>query len=84
MRNPAVRVNCVLPGPVMLPPDRPEAERAEAIAATLVKRRGDAGKRGPGGAILDRQRFRDRDLPAGRRRALYLCGMIDSNNSRAV
>jgi pteridine reductase len=39
-RNPRVRVNCVLPGPVMLPPDMPEAERREAIDATLVKREG--------------------------------------------
>ncbi len=40
MRNPRVRVNCVLPGPVMLPQDLPEAERREAIDATLVKREG--------------------------------------------
>jgi len=40
MRNPKVRVNCVMPGPVMLPPDLPEAERREAIEATLVKREG--------------------------------------------
>jgi pteridine reductase len=39
-RNPAVRVNCVLPGPVLLPPDLPEAERHQAIAATLVQREG--------------------------------------------
>ncbi len=39
-RNPAVRVNCILPGPVMLPPDLPAAERQHAIAATLVKREG--------------------------------------------
>jgi pteridine reductase len=39
-RNPKVRVNCVLPGPVMLPPDLPEAERSAAIAATLVQREG--------------------------------------------
>lgn len=39
-RNPAVRVNCILPGPVMLPPDLPKAERKEAIDATLVKREG--------------------------------------------
>jgi len=39
-RNPAVRVNCILPGPVMLPPDLPEAERRRAIEATLVKREG--------------------------------------------
>jgi pteridine reductase len=39
-RNPRVRVNCVLPGPVMLPPDLPEAERRQAINATLLKREG--------------------------------------------
>lgn len=39
-RNPKVRVNCILPGPVMLPPDLPEAERREAIEATLVQREG--------------------------------------------
>ncbi|HMP04370.1 MAG TPA: SDR family oxidoreductase [Gemmatales bacterium] len=39
-RNPAVRVNAVLPGPVMLPPDLDPKERAEAIQATLVKREG--------------------------------------------
>ncbi|HET6573808.1 MAG TPA: SDR family oxidoreductase [Fimbriiglobus sp.] len=39
-RNPRVRVNCVLPGPVMLPPDLPEAERRQAIDSTLVKREG--------------------------------------------
>jgi pteridine reductase len=39
-RNPRVRVNCVMPGPVMLPPDLPENERRQAINATLVKREG--------------------------------------------
>jgi pteridine reductase len=39
-RNPAVRVNCILPGPVLLPPDLPEAERRQAVEATLVKREG--------------------------------------------
>jgi pteridine reductase len=39
-RNPNVRVNAVLPGPVMLPPDLTPAERAEAIAGTLVRREG--------------------------------------------
>ena len=33
-------VNAVLPGPVMLPPDLPVAEKAASIAATLVKRKG--------------------------------------------
>lgn len=40
LRNPRVRVNAILPGPVMLPPDLPEAERQQAINATLVKREG--------------------------------------------
>jgi len=39
-RNPNVRVNCVLPGPVMLPPTLTEKEKREAVAATLVKREG--------------------------------------------
>ena len=39
-RNPKVRVNCILPGPVMLPPDLPEQERRASIAGTLVKREG--------------------------------------------
>lgn len=39
-RNPRVRVNCILPGPVLLPPDLPDAERHRAIEATLVKREG--------------------------------------------
>jgi pteridine reductase len=39
-RNPNVRVNAVLPGPVMLPPDLPAAEKAAAVAGTLVKREG--------------------------------------------
>jgi pteridine reductase len=39
-RNPRVRVNCILPGPVFLPPDLPAAERQQAIRGTLVKREG--------------------------------------------
>jgi pteridine reductase len=39
-RNPNVRVNAVLPGPVLLPPDMPEKEKLHAINATLVKREG--------------------------------------------
>jgi pteridine reductase len=39
-RNPNVRVNAVLPGPVMMPADLPEAERLASIAGTLVKREG--------------------------------------------
>jgi len=40
LRNPKVRVNAVLPGPVMLPPDLPDEEKRQAINATLVKREG--------------------------------------------
>jgi pteridine reductase len=39
-RNPRVRVNAVLPGPVMLPPDLSAQERDEAVRGTLVKREG--------------------------------------------
>jgi pteridine reductase len=39
-RNPRVRVNCILPGPVMMVPDLPEEERRQAIASTLVQREG--------------------------------------------
>jgi len=39
-RNPHVRVNAILPGPVMLPPHLPPAEREAAIAGTLVRREG--------------------------------------------
>lgn len=39
-RNPNVRVNAVLPGPVMLPAEMSATERAEVAAATLVKREG--------------------------------------------
>ena len=36
-RNPKVRVNCVLPGPVMLPPSADAEERDLLVASTLVK-----------------------------------------------
>src|SRR4029079_9128563 len=42
-RNPRVRVNCVLPGPVLFPPDMPAAERAGAIRSRLVQREGQPG-----------------------------------------
>jgi pteridine reductase len=38
--NPRVRVNAILPGPVMLPPDLSAEERAEAVAGTLLRREG--------------------------------------------
>jgi pteridine reductase len=39
-RNPAVRVNCILPGPVMAPADLSEHDVKGAIAGTLLKRLG--------------------------------------------
>lgn len=36
-RNPLVRVNCILPGPVMLPASMPAEERQRVAEATLVK-----------------------------------------------
>jgi pteridine reductase len=40
MRNPKVRVNCILPGPVLFQPDLPDEERRQAIRATLIQRPG--------------------------------------------
>jgi len=59
-RNPRVRVNAILPGPVMLPPDLPEAERAESINATLVKREGS-----PRNVVLAALHFIDNDFVTG-------------------
>lgn len=42
-RNPRVRVNAILPGPVMLPPDLPAAVREHSIQSTLVKHEGSPG-----------------------------------------
>lgn len=39
-RNPSIRVNAVLPGPVMIPHDLDENLRTQIIEATLVKREG--------------------------------------------
>jgi pteridine reductase len=39
-RNPRVRVNCIMPGPVMLPESLTAEEREQAVHATLVKREG--------------------------------------------
>jgi pteridine reductase len=40
---PRVRVNAVLPGPVLMPDDMREEERRRAIAGTLLERAGTAG-----------------------------------------
>lgn len=39
-RNPRVRVNAILPGPVLLPDDMSPSERAASIAGTLLQREG--------------------------------------------
>lgn len=39
-RNPAIRVNCILPGPVMVPEDLSEHEVKGAVAGTLLQRLG--------------------------------------------
>ena len=39
-RNPRVRVNCILPGPVLFQPDLPAAEVQQAVGATLLQRAG--------------------------------------------
>ncbi len=41
-RNQAIRVNCILPGPVMLPADVSDHDLRGAIAGTLLKRIGKA------------------------------------------
>src|SRR5688572_7212986 len=40
-RNPKVRVNAVLPGPVLLPPEVTEEEKGQIVAGTLVNREGE-------------------------------------------
>jgi pteridine reductase len=59
-RNPRVRVNCIMPGPVMLPPDLPEHEKRQAINATLVKREGS-----PRNIALAVLSFLDNDFVTG-------------------
>lgn len=59
-RNPRVRVNCILPGPVMLPPDLSAEERAQAINGTLVKREGS-----PANIVLAMLHFIDNDFVTG-------------------
>lgn len=39
-RNSNVRVNCILPGPVLFQPDLPHEERRRSVQATLIQREG--------------------------------------------
>jgi pteridine reductase len=59
-RNPRVRVNCILPGPVLLPPDLPEEEKRQAVRATLVQREGS-----PRHVALAVLHFLDNDFVTG-------------------
>ncbi len=74
-RNPKVRVNCILPGPVMLPADLPENERQRSIAGTLVKHEGS-----PQNVALAVLHFIDNDfvtgacLPVDGGRTIYAAG----------
>jgi pteridine reductase len=39
-RNPNIRVNAIMPGPVMMPSNLPEEEKVEAIRSTLLQKEG--------------------------------------------
>ncbi|MGE0606167.1 MAG: SDR family NAD(P)-dependent oxidoreductase [Pirellulales bacterium] len=69
-RNPAVRVNCIQPGPVMLPDDLPPEERRQAIDATLVRREGK-----PENVALAVLHFIDNDFLTG------VCLPVDGGRS---
>ncbi|MFO0846721.1 MAG: SDR family oxidoreductase [Gemmataceae bacterium] len=71
-RNPRVRVNSILPGPVMLPPDLPEGEKRQAIHATLVKREGSPANIAQAVvAFLDNDFVTGASLPVDGGRSIY-------------
>ena len=75
VRNPRVRVNCIEPGPVMLPPDLPAEERREAIAATLVQREGSPEHVARAVlALLDNDFITGVNLPVDGGRSIYAGG----------
>jgi pteridine reductase len=39
-RNPRVRVNCIMPGPVLFQPDLPQTEKQQSVRATLTQTAG--------------------------------------------
>lgn len=69
-RNPKVRVNCIHPGPVMLPPGTTEAERADLIDATLTRKVDD-----PESVAKAVQFFVDNDFVTG------VCLPVDGGRS---
>lgn len=56
-RNPSVRVNCIQPGPVMVPTNLPESERNESIMATLVQREGSPEDVAEAVVFLEKSKF---------------------------
>jgi len=74
-RNPRVRVNAILPGPVMLPEEMSAEERAAVIAATLVKREGTADHAAEAVLFLLRNDFiTGVSLPVDGGRSIYAPG----------
>jgi pteridine reductase len=69
-RNTRVRVNCILPGPVMLPHDLPPREREQSIGGTLAKREGR-----PEHVVLAVLHFIDNDFLTG------VCLPVDGGRS---
>lgn len=73
-RNPKVRVNCILPGPVMLPPDLSDEERRESIAGTLAKREGSPHHVAQAVlSFLDNDYITGVSLPVDGGRTVYAC-----------
>ncbi|MGL6074870.1 MAG: SDR family oxidoreductase [Fimbriiglobus sp.] len=75
-RNPNVRVNAVLPGPVMLPDDMSEADRNQAIEGTIVKREGKPHNVAQAVmALVENDFITGVCLPVDGGRSIYACGM---------
>lgn len=75
VRNPKVRVNCIQPGPVMLPEGLPVKERNEAIQGTLVQREGSPEDVARAVQYLDENEFLTGvDLPVDGGRSVWARG----------
>ena len=66
-RNPRVRVNCILPGPVMVPEDVTQARGCRGRGGHFAQAARRAAARRPGGRVPHRERVCHRRLPAGGR-----------------
>ena len=67
-RNPRIRVNAILPGPVMMPDSLPPEERARAISGTLLRREGSPQNIADAVVFLLENDYITGALSAGRRR----------------